>query len=63
MFLFARGGSIARWLEDLEKGDPVAIGVLVVFLLFLAFVGVVAFFAKRKIDREDTAAKNKWKKK
>ena len=60
--LFARN-LIGRWLEDLDRGDPVAIVVLCVFLAFLGVVGVVAFFAKRKMVREDAASKNKWKKK
>lgn len=55
-----RGHAISRWLEDLQNGDPVALGILGVFLLFLAVVGTVAFFAKRRMDREDAASKTKW---
>jgi len=41
--LFACGHILYRGFEDLEKGDPLAIGIVVVFLLFLAVVGLVAF--------------------
>ena len=43
--LFARGHILSRWLEDLDKGDPIAVGMLVVFVTFLVIVGIVAFLS------------------
>ncbi len=53
MFRRMRGPALVRWLEDLSKGDPVAVGLLIGFGVFLAIFGVIFLKVHRDLKRED----------
>ncbi|HKB05673.1 MAG TPA: hypothetical protein VKD90_25865 [Gemmataceae bacterium] len=55
-----RRNVFARYFEALAEGDPVALGATAFFLLFLAVVGLVAWYFKRAEKREEEAKRKRW---
>ena len=51
--ILGRGTVIARFVEHLSEGDPVSLGILAVFVLFVVVVGLVVLKVKRDHKRED----------
>ena len=55
MFRRMRGHALAEWLDGLSEGDPVAVGLLIGFGVFLAIFGVIIVKVRRDLKREDDA--------
>ena len=55
-----RRNVFARYFEALSEGDPVALGMTALFLVFLAVVGLVAWRFKHAEKREEEAKRKRW---
>lgn len=55
-----RGRVFHRYFEALAEGDPVALGVTGLFVLFLAVVGLVMWKSKREEKAEEERKRKKW---
>jgi ABC-type sugar transport system permease subunit len=55
-----RRNVFSRYFSALAEGDPVALGATAFFLLFLAVVGLVAWYFKRAERREEEAKRKRW---
>jgi hypothetical protein len=53
--------AVGEFLEELSRGDPVALIVLAFFLIIIAAFGLIWWHLARKMRREDEADKSKWK--
>jgi hypothetical protein len=55
-----KGTVFARYFENLADGDPIAIGITIFFILFVAVVGLVAWSSKRQHRREEEEKRKRW---
>jgi hypothetical protein len=55
-----RRNVVSRYLSALAEGDPVALGVTAIFVLFLLVVGFFAWRAKRDEKRYEEQKRKKW---
>ena len=55
-----RGGAIARLLEDLGAGDPVAWGIVGLFVIVGTGIGLYVFKVHRDFRREDEVRARKY---
>ncbi|HJZ89778.1 MAG TPA: hypothetical protein VKE40_02825 [Gemmataceae bacterium] len=55
-----RRNVISRYFNALAVGDPIALGVTAVFVLFLVVVGFIAWRAKRDEKRYEEQKRKKW---
>jgi hypothetical protein len=54
------GGAISRFFEDLQAGDPVAVGLLTVILVIGAGLGLFVLKVNRDLKREDASRRRKF---
>jgi hypothetical protein len=57
------GRALRDFLRDLAAGDPVALGLVGAFVLFLLVLGIAGFFIVRQKKRRDEEYREKRKKK
>lgn len=55
-----RRNAIARFLEDLDRGDPVAVGLLIAVAVVGAGLLLFVLFIRRRLQREDEARAKKY---
>ena len=57
-----RGRAIARFLEDLAEGDPVAWIFVGIFVVIATILGIITFFFRRAHLREEEERKERKRK-
>ncbi len=55
-----RGGAIARFFEDLQDGDPVALAFVGFFVILGGGLGLLALKFRRDMRKEDEASAKKY---
>ena len=55
-----RRNMFARYFGALSEGDPIALGVTGLFVLFLVVVGLVMWKSRREEKAEEERKRKKW---